>query len=80
MDGRAGPGGRLGDLARAAGDSATADHHYRAALTIRERLATTDPGNVQYQQDLEWSRQRLASLTSPADLPEPGTGTSAPEA
>ena len=36
----------------AAGDTTTADQHYRAALAIAERLAAADPGNAEYQRDL----------------------------
>lgn len=39
-------GDGLGDLARAAGDSTTADQHYRAQLAIAERLATTYPATL----------------------------------
>ena len=37
-----------------------ADQHHHAALTIRERLATADPDNVQYQRDLGYSDSVLA--------------------
>ena len=50
------------DLAVAVGDSTTADQHYRAALTIRERLAAADPGNAEYQRDLSVSHERMTSL------------------
>ncbi|MCI0690172.1 MAG: CHAT domain-containing protein, partial [Sporichthyaceae bacterium] len=40
---------KLGDLATAAGDLATAEQHYRTALGIRERLATADPANTEWQ-------------------------------
>jgi len=62
----------LGDLAHVSGDTATADHHYRAALTVRERLATAYPDNLGYQRDLASSRQRLASLRTPTEPPDPG--------
>ncbi len=48
----------LEDLAVAAGDTTTADQHYRAALTIRERLAAADPANAQYQRDPAYVRQK----------------------
>ncbi|MFN2497090.1 MAG: hypothetical protein ABR608_14475, partial [Pseudonocardiaceae bacterium] len=62
---------KLGDLAVAAGDLATAEQRYQAALNIAERLAAADPRNAQWQRDLEISQQRLADL---ADLrgEEPG--------
>jgi hypothetical protein len=56
---------RLGNLAVAVGDTTTADQHYRAALTIRERLAAADPANAGYQRDLAYAQQRLAALREP---------------
>ena len=53
---------RLGDLAVAAGDTPTADQHYRAALPISERLATADPGHAEYQRDLSVSHNKLGDL------------------
>jgi hypothetical protein len=55
-------GTAVGDLARATGDTPTADQHYRASLAIRERLATTDPTNAGYQRDLSISHNRLGDL------------------
>jgi hypothetical protein len=49
-------------LARAACDTPTADQHYRASLTIAERLAATDPTNAEYQRDLSISHNRLGDL------------------
>jgi hypothetical protein len=61
---------RLGDLAAAVGDTPTADQHYRAQLAIAERLATTDPANAQYQRDLDYIRQRVATLSAPEPSPD----------
>ena len=61
---------RLGDLAVASGDSATAEQHYRTALAIAERLAAADPGNAEYQRDLSVSRNQLGNL-SQADEKDP---------
>ena len=57
---------KLGDLAVAAGDSSTAERHYRAGLTIAERLAAADPGNAGYQRDLSISRNKLGDLARAA--------------
>ena len=46
----------------AAGDSTTAEQHYRAQLAIAERLVATDPGNAGYQRDLSVSHNRLGDL------------------
>ncbi|MGH3623374.1 MAG: hypothetical protein ACRDQ5_16510 [Sciscionella sp.] len=53
---------RLGDLAVAGGDSATAERHYRTGLGIAERLAAADPGNAGYQRDLSISHNKLGNL------------------
>jgi hypothetical protein len=45
-----------------AGDLNAAGEHYRAALTIREALAATDPTNTEWQRDLSISRERLRQL------------------
>ena len=50
---------RLGDLARAAGDTGVAEQHYRVGLAIAERLAAADPDNAEYQRDLGISHARL---------------------
>ena len=49
----------LGNLAIASRDSATAEQHYRTALSITERLAAADPDNAQYQHGLSVSHHRL---------------------
>jgi hypothetical protein len=36
---------------------------YQAALAIRERLATADPGNAQWQRDLVVSFVKLSEVT-----------------
>ncbi|MGI9000608.1 MAG: CHAT domain-containing protein [Pseudonocardia sp.] len=53
----------LGNLAVAAGDSTTAEQHYRTGLTIAERLAAADPGNAEYQRDLSISHNKLRQVT-----------------
>ena len=45
----------------AQGDRAGALKSYRDGLAIRERLAQSDPGNAQWQQDVISSNWRLAS-------------------
>ena len=60
---------RLGDLAVAAGDSATAEQHYRAGLAIAERLAAADPGNAEYQRDLSISHNKLGELAVASGQP-----------
>jgi hypothetical protein len=52
---------RLGDLAAAAGDAA-ARTACQAALAIAGRLAAADPANAEWQQAVEFYRQRLADL------------------
>ena len=52
----------LGNLAIASRDSATAEQHYRTALSITERLAAADPDNAQYQRDLSVSHNNLRNL------------------
>jgi len=47
----------------AAGDSTTAEQHYRTGLTIAERLAAADPGNAEYQRDLSISHNKLRQVT-----------------
>jgi hypothetical protein len=49
----------LGNVAVMTGDKTAAAEHYQAALAITERLAATDPANVQWRQDLERLRERL---------------------
>jgi tetratricopeptide (TPR) repeat protein len=53
---------KLGDLARATGDGATAAADYEAGLAIAERLASTDPTNTDLQRDLSVSHERLGDL------------------
>jgi tetratricopeptide (TPR) repeat protein len=53
---------RLGDLATAAGDQATARTHYQQDLAIAERLVAADPANAQRQRDLSVSHNRLGDL------------------
>ncbi|MEU5871924.1 tetratricopeptide repeat protein [Glycomyces sp. NPDC047369] len=53
---------RLGDLARAAGDTPTAERYYQDALTIDNVLAAAMPDNVQAQRDLSVSYNRLGDL------------------
>jgi tetratricopeptide (TPR) repeat protein len=45
----------LGDVQRAQGDLTAALESYQASLTIRERLAKTDPGNAGRRRDLSVS-------------------------
>jgi hypothetical protein len=58
---------RLGDTTRAARDLTTATTHYQAGLDITERLTQADPTNVQWQRDLAYVRDRLASITPATD-------------
>ncbi|MGH3909509.1 MAG: hypothetical protein ACRDRM_01640 [Pseudonocardiaceae bacterium] len=58
---------RLGDLAVAAGNLDTAQHHYEIDLAIAERLAALDPANAQWQRDLDISRQRIAHVVNAQD-------------
>ena len=55
---------KLGNLAVALGDSATAEQHYRTSLSIAERLAAADPGNAGYQRDLGVSHNNLGDLAA----------------
>jgi len=50
-----------------AGDSAAARSAYQAGLTISTRLATLDPSNAQWRDDLQWLRQELAELGEPGE-------------
>jgi tetratricopeptide (TPR) repeat protein len=51
--------GRLGDVQVAQGDFAGALKSFRDSLAIRERLATSDPGNALWQRDLAVSNERI---------------------
>src|SRR5664279_1485004 len=53
---------KQGDVAVAAGDLARDAEHYRAGLTIRERLAAADPTNTGWQRDLSVSREKLGDV------------------
>ena len=53
---------RLGDLALAAGDTATARAHYENALGIRSRLAAAAPSDADLQPDLANSYHKLGNL------------------
>jgi tetratricopeptide (TPR) repeat protein len=53
---------KLGDLARARGDSDQAEQLYRDCLDIARRLAGTDPTNTQLQRDLSVSYNKLGDL------------------
>ncbi len=57
---------RLGDLARAAGDSTAARTAYQASLDIAARLAAADPTNSEWQRDLSISHERLGDLARAA--------------
>ena len=61
---------RLGNLAIASGDSATAEQPYRTSLSIAERLTAADPDNAEYQRDLSISHDKLGNL-SQADEKDP---------
>ena len=49
-------------MLRAQGDLAAALTSYQAALTIREHLATADPGNAKWQRDLSVSHNRIGDV------------------
>jgi hypothetical protein len=69
----------MGDLAVAAGDSASAQTHYQACLEISQRLADADPGNAGAQRDLSVSHSRMGDLAARArDNIDTGTKLSAP--
>ncbi|MCA1672899.1 MAG: hypothetical protein LC799_12110, partial [Actinobacteria bacterium] len=53
---------KLGDLAVAAGDLASAQQRFQAALTIAERLAAADPTNTAWQRDLSINHHKLGDL------------------
>ena len=53
---------RLGDLAVAVGDGATARAHFQRSLDIAEELAATEPDNTGYRRDVAFSLERLATL------------------
>ncbi|MGH3931790.1 MAG: hypothetical protein ACRDTF_17655, partial [Pseudonocardiaceae bacterium] len=55
---------KLGDLAVAAGDLATAQNRFQTGLTIAERLAAMDPANAQWRSDLAYVQQRMADLVN----------------
>ncbi|MGH4024282.1 MAG: CHAT domain-containing protein, partial [Pseudonocardiaceae bacterium] len=52
----------LGDLAQAIGDLRAAERHYRAALTIDERLIAADSSDAFSQRHLSVSHDRLGNL------------------
>ena len=54
--------GRVGDVQMAQGDLADALTSYRDCLAIRERLATSNPGNVGWQLDLAGNYGKLGLL------------------
>ncbi|MDQ1739843.1 MAG: hypothetical protein QOE53_1495, partial [Pseudonocardiales bacterium] len=51
-----------GDVARARGDLAAADHAFAQALAISERLAALDPTNTGWQRDLARAHNRVGDL------------------
>jgi hypothetical protein len=51
---------RIGDVRVAQGDLPQALAAFQAGLAIREKLATADPGNAQWQRDLIASNVKLA--------------------
>jgi len=53
---------KLGDVAVAAGDVAVAKDHFEISLRIAEQLAALDPGNQQWQKDVQICMQRLINL------------------
>jgi hypothetical protein len=53
---------KMGDVAVAAGDSASAESHYRASLEIAQRLAAADAGNAQAQRDLSISHDKMGAV------------------
>jgi tetratricopeptide (TPR) repeat protein len=53
---------KMGDLAVAAGDSASAQTHYQACLAISQRLVEADPGNAGAQRDLSASHNKMGDL------------------
>ncbi len=57
---------KLGDLARAAGDSTAARTAYQASLDIAARLAAADPTNTEWQRDLSVSHNKLGDLARAA--------------
>jgi hypothetical protein len=64
---------RLGDLARAAGDRATAELHYRTGLGIRERLAAADSGQHQLAPLASGLAHPVKSVCSPTSGPRQRT-------
>ncbi|OLB81479.1 MAG: hypothetical protein AUI14_03120 [Actinobacteria bacterium 13_2_20CM_2_71_6] len=53
---------RLGDMTRAAGNSPEAERHYRASLTIRQRLVDADPTSALAQRHLSVSYEKLGDV------------------
>ena len=53
---------KLGNVAEAAGDLATARDHYQASLDIAVRLAAADPANTEWQRNLSISRNFLGNV------------------
>jgi hypothetical protein len=59
---------KLGDLATATGDIATAKQHHHTSLEIRKRLAAADPASSEWQRDLSTSHQEPSDVTAIGDL------------
>ena len=53
---------RIGDIQQAQGDLGAALTSYKASLTIRERLAASDPKNAGWQRDLSISRNKIGDI------------------
>ena len=53
---------KVGDVQVAQGDLPAALTSYQASLTIRERLAKSDPGNADWQRDLSASYDNVGDV------------------
>ena len=58
---------KIGDVLRAQGNLSAALDAFKASLAIRERLATSDPGNAGWQRDLSVSNYKIGQLLLKSD-------------